>query len=363
MEIQSSYFSYLFALGIGQSLVLIYALLKSGISKHLSRIYFALLLFIFTLEIFFGFLYQTGSIFDFSYLLRVNTPFVLAIGPLMLLTFSHLLNGDRKFQNSDLWHFLPFLVSLIYFIPLYFQTTAFKIEYLKVMFEDVHQDSLIFGTLRRAQQPIYLILTFLAIRKNERSLKELLKHKFFRVLFALLVLFGVMWTFDVYRIFFDFQLYTGIINTVLMSSVLIYLTLKLVSRETFFEEDIKRKYASSGLTLEGEKDLVKRITALFDKEKIFVDPKLNMSRLAEILEVPASYVSQSINNQLNLNFADYLNQWKVDEAKRLLKIRENHRLTLLYIAHKSGFKSSSAFNSAFRKLESTTPSKFRELHA
>lgn len=359
MEIQSSYFSYLFAIGLGQTLLLIFALIKNGLKKYLSRIYFLILLSIITIEIFYGLLYQTKTIFEFPHLLRVNTPFVLATGPAIYLSIRHLLSKNNQFNKRDLWHFLPTLLSIAYFIPLYLKSGYSKLSYLEVMYSGVHLDSYILGGLRRIQQVIYVLSSFILIRKSEIQLNTLLAKKFFRALFAVLVLLALMWLWDVYRIFFEFEFLTGIVNTILLSSVLIYLTMKLVAKESFFDDSITPKYASSGLGKKGELQLLDQIDSLFKQEKTFASQALTLTKLAAELSVSPNYVSQSINNRLGISYSDFISQWRIEEAKSLLLEPENDKWTLLYIAQSSGFKSSSAFNSAFKKFTGLTPSQFR----
>lgn len=360
MEIQSSYFSYLFALGMGQSVMLILALSRSGLKRYLSRIYFLIFLFIVSLEILYGLLYQTLSIFSYPHFLRVNTPFVLGIAPLIYLCIKHFLSNERLFQKKDLWHFIPSFLAIAYFLPLYFSSATSKLSYLDVMFNHFHSDSLIFGVTRRVQQLAYLIAISLMIKKDQSKIKSLLKNSYFRILIALAFLIGVMWVFDMYRILFDFDLYTGILNTVLMSSALIYLTIKLLSKEVIFQDNPANKYASSGLSPDGEEDVLASIKQLFESQKVYTEPGLTLSGLATTLSIPSPYISQAINNRLGMSYNDFVNKHKVEEAQRLLKDPANHKLTLLYIAQCAGFKSSSAFNAVFKKVTGITPSQFRK---
>lgn len=362
MEIQSSYFSYLFALGMGQSLMLILALSRSGLKKYISRSYFLILLFIVSLEILYGLLYQTQSILRYPHLLRVNTPFVLAIAPLIYQCIKHFLSNERSFLKKDLRHFVPALLAAVYFLPLYFSSATLKLDYLEVMFSDYHSDSLIFGAARRVQQLVYLIAIALLIKKDQSEIRLLVKNSYFRILLALASLIAVMWVFDMYRILFDFDLYTGVINTVLMSSALIYLTIKLLSKEAIFQDNTPHKYASSGLSPKGELDVLSKIQGLFESQKAYTDQQLTLAGLASKLSIPSPYISQTINNQLAISYNDFVNKHRVEEAQRLLRNPANHNLTLLYIAQSSGFKSSSAFNAAFKKVTGTTPSQFRKGH-
>lgn len=360
MEIQSSYFSYLFAFSLGQSVILTTALLKSSQRRSLTRIFFLIVLIIMGVEILYGLLYQTQSIFDFPHLLRFNTFLVMSFGPALYLALHYYYNKQDHLSKRTLVHFIPALITLLYFIPLFAANSSVKIDYLNVMYNGVHIDSLIFGGARRVQQGLYLFFMVRLLWIHKLSFKNNLKNNYFRPLLAMILLFGFMWLGDIYRYFFRFDLYSGIINTILMSSVLVYLTIKFISRESFFDGNSDKKYASSALSTSREKEILAKIKQVFLKESPFTDSSLSLQSLSMLLQVPANYVSQSINNQLGLSYSGFISQWRVKKAKELLEDPGNHQLTLEYIGQQAGFKSTSAFNAAFRKNTGTTPSQYRK---
>jgi len=68
-------------------------------------------------------------------------------------------------------------------------------------------------------------------------------------------------------------------------------------------------------------------------------------------------LSQIINESKNINFYDYVNSYRISEAKDLLS--SNCDKTILEILYEVGFNSKSAFNTAFKKFTSVTPSKYK----
>lgn len=363
MEIQSSYFSYLFVLGLGQSVLLTTAVWKSRQPNALSRSFFLGVLLIMGVELLYGLLYQSQAIFDFPHLLRLNTVLVLAYAPALYLALSYFFRPTQSVSPIRLLHFIPALLAFFYFLPLFVSGEPTKVTYLKIMFEGVHPDSLIFGGLRRLQQGIYAIMMGILLWEQRRQIKALWRQPYFRMLLVITLLFGLMWLGDLYRYFFHFDLHTGIINTIIMSAVLIYLTIRLVINGSFFENSSRTKYASSSLSHEQEEELIRQVKTLFIQNKTYTDPDLTLSALGKQLAVPSNYLSQAINRQLNLGYSNFINQYRVAEAQRLLMDAQNHRLTLLYIGQCAGFRSSSAFNSAFKKVTGQTPSQFRSQHS
>ena len=56
---------------------------------------------------------------------------------------------------------------------------------------------------------------------------------------------------------------------------------------------------------------------------------------------------------------DFINKYRVEEAKKKLSSRTYKQFTILAIAYEVGFNSKSAFYNAFKKFTDTTPTKFR----
>ncbi|MES9930149.1 MAG: helix-turn-helix domain-containing protein, partial [Candidatus Thiodiazotropha sp. 6PDIVS] len=72
-----------------------------------------------------------------------------------------------------------------------------------------------------------------------------------------------------------------------------------------------------------------------------------------------NYLSQVINEQSGYNFFDFINRYRVDEAKRCLTTPSGQS-NVLSIALDSGFNSKSAFYTAFKRHTGQTPSQYRK---
>ncbi len=102
--------------------------------------------------------------------------------------------------------------------------------------------------------------------------------------------------------------------------------------------------------------LLEELESLFYTSGIYKQPSLKCSDVAKLLEVPAYLISQAVNEATGENFNQYVNLYRIEEAKKLLQA--NSKLTIEAIGQECGFKSKSSFYSAFKKLTGTTPSKF-----
>jgi len=99
-----------------------------------------------------------------------------------------------------------------------------------------------------------------------------------------------------------------------------------------------------------------------EQEKLYLDAKLSLPRLSEALKVSSNYLSQVINEQLNHNFFDFVNGYRVEEAKGRLIGDKGKSANILTVANDAGFNSKSAFYSAFKKHTGMTPGEFRKRH-
>lgn len=95
----------------------------------------------------------------------------------------------------------------------------------------------------------------------------------------------------------------------------------------------------------------------FEEEAVYLNPRLNIAELAITVGTNRSYLSAYLNQYLHTTFYEYVNQWRIKRAKKLL-VESN--LTLEQIAEKSGFNSLSSFRRYFRKSAGVTPAKYRK---
>jgi AraC-like DNA-binding protein len=96
----------------------------------------------------------------------------------------------------------------------------------------------------------------------------------------------------------------------------------------------------------------------FVKEKLFLDPDLNISSLAKSCNSKVYILSAFINKHYNKSFFDYINYYRIEEAKKLLASPNQQKYSIDFVAEKSGFRSRSAFYKAFRKESNLTPGEY-----
>ena len=94
--------------------------------------------------------------------------------------------------------------------------------------------------------------------------------------------------------------------------------------------------------------------------KKFTDAKLSRDSLAEEMNISKNKLSSIINQVTQKTYIDYMNELRVDFAKRLLTNEKYQKYTITAIGLESGFKSKSSFYYVFKKCTSKTPLQFKE---
>ena len=312
----------------------------------MSQIASFMLIAIITVELFYGWLLGTSYIYQVPYLLRLNTPIVFLIGPGVYFLVKATIQPSAKWEGKFSLHFIPFFLVILYFIPVYLSPIAEKVKYLDEMHEQLPFDSLLIGGLRRIHQLIYLVISVIWLRsKQEKIINK-------KPAYAVLSAFAFLLAFDIYRYFFVFDLLTGIIDTFLLSAIAVYLVYDQLSSPPSV------KYASgpNPEDLEQCATIVKQTLA--DK-KPYLNPRFSLDELAEICNLKKHLVSQTINQEMGTNFNTLVNQYRVEEAIKLLGSHDTRHLTIQAIAEKAGFNSISSFNENFKKQTSRSPRDYR----
>jgi AraC-like DNA-binding protein len=117
------------------------------------------------------------------------------------------------------------------------------------------------------------------------------------------------------------------------------------------------QYLTSRLNDNDVDMLEKKLAALNEFEKIFLDENLTLVRLAQLTGVSAKQLSEYLNRYQEMNFQSYLQHLRLDFAKKM--ITENPDMSIAKICYLSGFNSLASFYRNFRKHTGQTPLDFQ----
>ncbi|WP_162843317.1 helix-turn-helix domain-containing protein [Ichthyenterobacterium magnum] len=107
-------------------------------------------------------------------------------------------------------------------------------------------------------------------------------------------------------------------------------------------------------------NLFNEIFSYIEKNKLYLNPDLNVSIIANTFNISKGYLSRLISFNSELNFNDYINTLRVEEAKTMLNDKVYNDYTILAIGLESGFNSKTSFYSAFKKFTNKTPNQYKK---
>ncbi|HKL72541.1 MAG TPA: helix-turn-helix domain-containing protein [Marinilabiliaceae bacterium] len=148
----------------------------------------------------------------------------------------------------------------------------------------------------------------------------------------------------------------------LVFTVLLFIIGYLGIKQTHTVKDFVKDEidSDSNVNLSAFKPLKKQLVSLFEEDKIYIRSDLRIDQVGQILNSNRTYVSKLINEEFNCSFTDFVNNFRIEEAKKLIKSQQPHLHTLEYIAEASGFASAGSLIRIFKQFEGTTPGNYRK---
>jgi ligand-binding sensor domain-containing protein/AraC-like DNA-binding protein len=122
----------------------------------------------------------------------------------------------------------------------------------------------------------------------------------------------------------------------------------------------KGKYKSSSLHPLFADECIKKLTYLMEIEKLYRDENLSLQSLSKKLSISPHQLSEIINKKLDKNFWDFINTYRIEEAKKLLRDPKRAEQKIISIAFDVGFNTKTAFNNVFKKYTKMTPSQYKK---
>jgi AraC-like DNA-binding protein len=169
----------------------------------------------------------------------------------------------------------------------------------------------------------------------------------------------------------DYILNSNIVISLTVLSITIFFVLKALYQPYLFSgvnkhlKPVKAFVDAKQTTTKMENPKVnkKRLEALRElmlQKKPYLDPEITLQKLALQASIPEKELSLLINHHLNKHFFDFINEYRINDAKNMLQDPEQDRLTVLEILYSVGFNSKSSFYTAFKKETNQTPTAYRK---
>ena len=145
---------------------------------------------------------------------------------------------------------------------------------------------------------------------------------------------------------------------VVLGLVFIYLAITTLFR--VYPSPVQLSVTPTRFTMQAmtpeEKEIAAKVKTLMEVDKLYHEPAFSRADLARELDISENTLSRVINVAFGKSFPRLLNEFRVDDAKRML---HDHAIPIQVVASEVGFNSLASFNRAFRDITSITPSQYR----
>ena len=298
-------------------------------------------------------------------------------GALLYLCFKALVFKDFSLTKIDLFHFIP-LMAYITFIGLVFYSKPQDIR-----LEMINSESFVYSAsyvymefLSKLIRVFYAIACFSLISRYSSRLQDTnsnMEKVHLSWLRALVIGFllvmvseAILVAAKIINIYtnFSFSLFvniglTGYYITFALVNLLVFTAVRYFGAfEQVNEIKITKKVRDERFF---QPELALSVDDAIRGGQIYMDPDITLDKLAESLKILPRDLSSLINRHFGINFYEFINRYRIEEAKRMLSSEEYKATTITDIYLKVGFNSKSVFYTFFKKLEGMTPSQCRQI--
>lgn len=336
--------------------------------KHI-RVYLSLVLILFSLTLIDYVLYWTRYNIYFPHFLGIVQLFYFLYGPLLFLYIEQLEGAKRKYKY--VYHFIPFLIFFLLSIPLFMLSSNSKSEIMK----SGHVPILYLGYVLKAIPWISIIhllfYGFIILTKAKVFAEFKLIKRW--VLFLSFATFGIAISYLSYMVLAEFNLikleWDYAISFVMSLFILIITILGLIQPDIFndtlpadqgsHEKIPFKKYKNSPIDEKSGKKIAEKINQSMLQGNLWRDGELRLEQLAKIVDLPKHYLSQIINEQFKMNYFEFINHYRIEEAKTIFE-KNGKKLTAIEVGYQVGFNNKVSFNKAFKSFTGMTPLEYKK---
>lgn len=311
------------------------------------------------------------SLTDNKIFLFLPISFILALGPSLYFYTRSALHKNFKFGKTDYLHFFPVLAGFSFYLYLFLSSSATKELYLvtpyDTVFSHLEQIIAILFTLHYAYFSFRILrLSDKVSVENGKGNDHLQWHKKLSMALLFLVIFWAM------IILVNLNFYQMGVTEItyyplwMAISLFIYwMAYQIIFNPKYFFNSQGILATQNGNRL-SEEFIAKYKAGLLDlmqDERPYLDPNLNLNKLAEMLGLNPKNLSVVLNIGLGMNFYDFINEYRIEEVKEQLLNPKNNILTNVAVAYDSGFNSKSTFNALFKRYVKMTPKDYKKQFA
>ncbi|MEQ8928111.1 MAG: helix-turn-helix domain-containing protein [Fulvivirga sp.] len=280
------------------------------------------------------------------------------IGPAIYFYTQHLTNPSYKFKPRQLWHFAPIVLNYIHSVYHGLQLSG-PLHFIHVIGEFLEFTSII----------SVFIYSYFALKKlnsyNESILNQLsnIEHvhlqwlkSFIKVLISLFIIVLLYYviaqvtTHDTYAV--EIEWFRSSI-LLIYGTTMYWLSISGYRQSQTLNNPID---LSTETSISKTPDLVQMVL----ERKLYTDPELSLRTLSKKTDISEKEISTIINRELNKNFYQFINEFRIEEVKSKLKNPQYNHLKIISIAYECGFNSKATFNRLFKNMVGQSPQEYKE---
>ena len=295
-------------------------------------------------------------------------------GPLLLWYTRSLLFKEFHLKKLDVLFLAPAAFYIFYTLATFYNwETAEKILYVQ-QYRDLKAPSV--PHLLEALRGVIFIAFGLMCLVEIRHAQQQIHHRYSNIekidfvwLASLLATFIVLrsWMLLVIGLAFlkpDLDDATfnamGLMGNYLMFGLINVLIFFSMTRSSVFAGKISKAHIhTNNDDAEADPVLSERIQQHMQMHKPYLSHYLNLEQLATQLSMHPRALSVAIKNNFHTNFYEFINTYRINEAKRLLEDKDKPNRTMIEILGDAGFNSKATFNAIFKKIVGMTPTQYR----
>ncbi len=264
----------------------------------------------------------------------------LAVGPLLYFYGLSLVNSKMQLNKNYLIHFTPSIIYIVFgnVIPNGVSNPSWYYSYSFILLQSF----------------FYIAISLYSYYTHMNNLETKIKKWYLQLILVL----ASVWI--VYTLIFIGLLPIYAAGPVAYSLLIFFLSfLSINKHKKVFALNKLQKYSNSTLSFEQGKNYFEKLESIVKKEKLYLQPNITLTSLAEEIDLSSKEISQIINRHSQKNFSNFINSYRIEEAKILLKGKDKKN-KIISIALDSGFNNLSTFNVAFKAATNQTPSEYRK---
>ena len=303
------------------------------------------------------------------------TPLIrMAIGPLLYFYVRSVVNGGKKLSGKDYLHFLPLLLDSKYqVIYILSHTGILSIPLVQQFYFSPGTQQFLFSASPLDNIPILLSIIIYGIASykmvvNATRDQELSPYKLADIKWIKILLGMVLAVIFIFIVCIFFRIMDGRWNYYILHiavTIAIYwLGMSAYVRQAKMQpSEIFEYNTPSSKVFFSDNEAAnhhKQLRLMMETDQLYLDPGIKLISLADKIGISENALSNLLNQHIGKNFNDFINEYRIETAKKKLLDPAFSRFTIAAISYDCGFNSLATFQRCFKQFTNTTPSQYQK---